>query len=223
MIELAPLDKPLAILGGTFDPVHNGHLAMASAVADQLAVDDVRLMPNPLPPHRGQPVLAPETRLNALQLALQAEPRLSLEMSEWQAQSDDARPAYSVDSLRRLRELYPRRPLVFLMGADAYAGIESWYQANELPQLCHLVVVNRPGYCDAYQGLAADWLSQYAVTATNDINQCLAGSVRQLTVPEVDISATDIRRLIDAGKTLKGLVPEAILKFLEPTYDCKSS
>lgn len=224
MSPLEPLAKPLGILGGTFDPVHNGHLAMALAVAEKLAVDDVRLMPNPQPPHRGQPVLAPETRIKALQLALQAEPRLSLEMSEWQALSaDEERPAYSVDSLRRLRELYPRRPLVFVMGADAYAGIDSWYQVNDLPRLCHLVVVNRPGYSDAYQGLAADWLSQYAVTATNDINQCLAGSVRQLTVPEVDISATDIRRLIDAGKTPKGLVPEAILKFLEPTYDCKSS
>lgn len=224
MSPLAAVGRPLGILGGTFDPVHNGHLALASAVAAELAIEDMRLMPNPKPPHRGQPVLAPETRIQALQCALQSLPQLSLELSEWQAiSSDSAGRAYSVDSLRRLRRVYPQRPLVFVMGADAYAGIDSWYQVQELPKLCHLVVVNRPGYAQNYQGLAADWLAQYAVTTENDINQALAGSVRLISVPEIDVSATDIRRLIDAGKTPKGLVPEVILKFLEPTYDCKSS
>lgn len=190
---------------------------MALAVAAELAIDDMRLMPNPKPPHRGQPVLAPETRIKALQLALNSQPQLSLELSEWQAvSSDGAARAYTVDSLRRLRSLYPQRPLVFVLGADAYAGIHSWHQVTELPKLCHLVVVNRPGYAQNYQGLAADWLAQYAVNTENDINQALAGSVRLLSLPEVDVSATNIRRLINAGKTPEGLVPEAILQFLEP-------
>ncbi|MDD9894046.1 MAG: hypothetical protein OXT49_11180, partial [Gammaproteobacteria bacterium] len=106
--------------------------------------------------------------------------------------------------------------IVFLLGDDAYEHIASWKEYTELPALCHMVVVSRPGYQQAIDGVAAEWLDRYKPTPDLSIETSLAGSVQHLLVTAVDVSATQIRRILGAGKLPEGLLPEAVLRFLEP-------
>lgn len=206
----------IGLLGGTFDPIHNGHIESALAVAKALTIDDMRLMPNGRPPHRQTPLLPPAVRLQALNLALSAQPNLSLELSEWNAtvnQPDTA--GYTVNSLQRLRALYPDASLVFVMGADAYAAIESWHDYQKLPELSHLLVTTRPGYSFNFQGVAADWLRDKCPNNECNIRQHTSGTVQTLTIADVDVSATRIRERLQQGKLPSQWVPPAIIPILE--------
>lgn len=205
----------IGLLGGTFDPVHNGHLQAAKAVSEQLGIADMRLMPNYLPPHREQPVLPPEQRIEALRRAIEGT-GLGLELSEWQAAaSGEVEAGYSVESLMRMRQRYPHSPLVFVLGDDAYAHIEQWKMFARLPELCHLVVVSRPGYEVASNGVAAEWLKKNLSNPPTAIHDSVAGSVQRLQIAALDVSATQIRACLNAGQLPTGLVPDTILSLLE--------
>ena len=143
--------KPLAILGGTFDPVHIGHLRVAWEAAEALDAE-VRLMPAHVPPHRPQPQASAAHRVAMLRLALAGQSRLALDERELSRPG----PSYTVDTLRELRrEIGSQRPLLLLVGADAYAGLPSWHDWLELYALAHLVVLTRPGHAVEWSGVLA--------------------------------------------------------------------
>ena len=209
-------EGPVGFLGGTFDPLHLGHLRIALEVAQQLAIADMRLLPNYLPPHRQTPLLSAEKRLAVLSKALESCPQLNLDLSEWQAvEQGKANAGYTVDSLRRLRKQLGNRPLVFVVGDDAFAAIDSWKEYQALPELCHLVVATRPGYCLPAGSVAAQWLEQYAPQGADALSNRAAGTVQRCEVTALDISATQIRELLAAGKSVRYLVPESVLALLE--------
>lgn len=209
------LAPPIGLFGGTFDPVHNGHLQAALDVAQQLDIGDMRLMPNYLPPHREAPLLNPAKRIEVLEQAVSVT-ELSLELSEWLAvESGEAQAGYSVESLQRLRARYPSTPLVFVVGYDAYAKIDEWKNYEQLPELCHLVVVSRPGYEAPEGGIAADWLLHKQANEDCNLHSALAGSVQLCDVTAVDVSATVIRKILESGDLPTGLVPDNTLTLLE--------
>jgi nicotinate-nucleotide adenylyltransferase len=133
----------VGILGGTFDPVHFGHLRTALELLELLHMDTMLLIPTGVPPHRQPPVASPRQRLEMVELALRGDPLLRADGRE--CEKTDI--AYTVDSLRQLRaELGTRRALSFCVGADAFAGMHSWHCWQQLPDLCHIVVVARPDW-----------------------------------------------------------------------------
>ena len=198
--------------GGTFDPVHNGHLAIAAAARDELECV-VRLMPAADPPHRAAPGANAVQRARMLDLAVMDEPGLRVDRRELEREG----PSYTIDTLRQLRaELGPDRPLALLVGADSFIGLPNWHEWQELFAYTHFIVAQRPGTPldgDLPQALVAEMQGRWA-EAAGDIRGLPAGKVLCLRQPLHTGSATQVRRLIAAGSPWQHLVPAAVARFI---------
>jgi nicotinate-nucleotide adenylyltransferase len=197
--------KPLAIFGGTFDPIHLGHLSVAWE-ASELLDAEVRLMPASIPPHRSSPTASAPQRVEMLRAALRGQSRLSLDTREL----DRSGPSYTVDTLHEFRQEFGARPLVLLLGADAFAGLRSWHRWRELFDVTHIGVLNRPGV-DAC--IPVELERAVASRRTDDpavIGAQPAGRVIELAVTPLEISATRIRELLAAGRDPRYLLPAGL-------------
>ncbi len=204
---------PLALFGGTFDPVHWGHLRIASETAAALKLPEVRLIPSRTPVHRSQPGATGAQRLAMLQLAVASAPGLTVDDCELKRDT----PSYTVLTLAALRAEFPLRPLIWLIGVDAFVHIKHWHQWPRLFDLAHFVVLNRPGFAVSQvfsPALAEVW--QGRVTRSSDtLTQTTHGSIYLHTVTPQAISATSIRDTI--GNTIAGGAGDDLLRpFLPP-------
>ncbi|HZF99298.1 MAG TPA: nicotinate-nucleotide adenylyltransferase [Pseudoxanthomonas sp.] len=199
--------------GGTFDPVHNGHLAIARAARDQLGIP-VRLMPAADPPHRKAPGADARQRADMLELAIDREAGLCLDRRELQRSG----PSYSVDTLRALRrELGDAQPLALLLGADSFLTLPSWREWRTLFELAHLVIADRPGSrldhgqpAALAEAAAGRWANSAAGLASRP-----AGSLMRLEQPLHPESASDIRRRIADSRPWRQLVAPAVAVFID--------
>ncbi|WP_266169560.1 nicotinate-nucleotide adenylyltransferase [Dyella subtropica] len=194
--------KPLALFGGTFDPVHLGHLSVAWEAAELLDAE-VRLMPANVPPHRPAPLASAEQRIAMLHAALQRQSRLSMDTRELRRNG----PSYTYDTLSELRAEQGDRPLILLLGADAFAGLPSWHRWRELFDVAHLGVLSRPGVGAV---LPSGLQTEVATRRVDDVAllQTLpAGKVIELAVTPLEISATRIRELLASGRDPRYLLP----------------
>lgn len=197
--------KPLAILGGTFDPIHLGHLS-AAWEASELLDAEVRLVPANVPPHRPAPRADAGQRVAIVRAALAGQERLHLDTREL----DRAGPSWTVDTLAGLRREQGDRALVLLVGADAFAGLCTWHRWHALFDLAHLAVLARPGTpSDLAPELAAEVRSRRTCEVA-DIRTTPAGRVIELAVTPLPISATRIRELLAAGRTPRYLLPSGV-------------
>jgi nicotinate-nucleotide adenylyltransferase len=193
--------RPLAILGGTFDPIHHGHLRAAWEAAEALDAE-VRLVPVRTPPHRPPPVADAAGRVALLRAALSGQDRLGIDTREL----DRDGPSYTVDTLASLREeIGPERALVLLVGADAFAGLASWHRWHELFALAHVGVLNRPGVSHA---LSSE-LGAFVADRRAAHPQGPAGRVVDIPITPLDIAATAIRGSFAAGREPRYLMPSA--------------
>ncbi|MBX3692893.1 nicotinate-nucleotide adenylyltransferase [Dokdonella sp.] len=198
--------RPLAILGGTFDPVHVGHLRVAWEAADALDAE-VKLVPANVPPHRPQPVATPAQRVAILEAALAGQSRLGLDLREL-ARSG---PSYTIDTLAELRAEIGARPLVLLIGADAYGHLPTWHRWHDLFGYAHIGVLTRGGvHATVPDELVTEVAGRRAMDVA-DIRTTAAGHVIDLPVTALAISATRIRTLLSAGAEPRWLVPDALL------------
>jgi nicotinate-nucleotide adenylyltransferase len=200
--------KPLAILGGTFDPVHNAHLRVAWEAAEQLDAE-VRLIPANLPPHRDQPVASAPERAAILRAALRGQDKLVIDERELRREG----PSWTIDTLIELRdEIGPERSLVLLVGADAFLGLSSWHRWGELFDYAHIGVLTRPGHEIAT--LPTELRIKVASRRASDPNALLispCGRVLPMPVTPLEISATLIRDVLAGGGEPRYLVPDAVL------------
>jgi nicotinate-nucleotide adenylyltransferase len=184
-------------MGGTFDPVHHGHLSAASEVATRFSLDEVVFVPTGRPWQKSeQQVSSPEDRYLMTVIATASNPRFSV------SRVDIDRPGatYTIDTLRALHETYGDAQLFFITGADALAQILGWRSADELFSLAHFVGVSRPGY-DAV-----------------DLARFPAGAVTLLEVPALAISSSDCRRRVAQGDPLWYLVPDGVVQYVEKRH-----
>ncbi|MGH8460505.1 MAG: nicotinate-nucleotide adenylyltransferase [Stenotrophobium sp.] len=203
--------KAIGIFGGAFAPFHNGHLRLAIEARDRLALDQVRLIPTAQAPHRRESRVSPQCRLEWIKLAVRREKTLLADDCEILRQG----PSYTVDTLVTLRQQFPDAALVLLMGADAFAHLHTWHRWQELTTLAHLAVVSRPGAppprpsseCGAL-------LSGRQAASAAALYAAVAGHWLHLDLPVLDISSTRIRRLLKAGQSVRGLLPDAILNHM---------
>jgi nicotinate-nucleotide adenylyltransferase len=200
----------IAILGGTFDPVHNAHLRVAWEAAEALDAD-VRLMPAHVPPHRPAPVASAAHRVAMLRAALAGQDRLALDTREL----DRNEPSYTVDTLRQMREeLGGSQALILLLGADAFAGLPSWHHWRDIFALAHIAVMTRPGHDTALPHALAEFVVPRRVVSPAKLHERAAGSVFELPVTPLEISASRVRALLAAGREPRWLVPDAL--FADP-------
>ena len=198
--------------GGTFDPVHNGHLAIARAARDELACK-VRLMPAADPPHRAPPGADAGQRARMLELAIADEPGLLVDRRELER---DGR-SYTIDTLRGLRdEMGPGAPIALLIGADSFIGLPGWREWEALFDLTHFVVAPRPG--SPLEGQLPPELATVAAGRWTDSPNALksrpAGCLFLLDQPLQPESASEVRHRIATGQPWLGLVPAAVAGFI---------
>lgn len=197
--------KPLALFGGTFDPVHLGHLSVAWEAAELLDAE-VRLLPASVPPHRPPPIATAVQRATLLRAALQGQSRLTLDSREL----DREGPSFTIDTLHELRAEQGERPLVLLLGADAFAGLASWHRWRELFEAAHIGVLSRPGVsADLPDELEREVAGRRIADAAN-LCALPAGKVIELVVTPLEISATRIRELLAAGRDPRYLLPAGL-------------
>jgi len=197
--------KPLAIFGGTFDPVHLGHLSVAWE-ASELLDADVRLMPASVPPHRPPPAASAQQRVAMLRAALQGQSRLALDTRELEREG----PSYTIDTLIELRAEQGDRPLVLLIGADAFAGLPSWHRWRELFDLAHIGVLSRPGVEAVLPDELQREIVDRRVVEAVACRHASAGKVIELAVTSLEISATRIRELLASGREPRYLLPAGL-------------
>ncbi|MCL2346169.1 MAG: nicotinate-nucleotide adenylyltransferase [Desulfobulbus sp.] len=207
--------KPLGIFGGTFDPVHFGHLRLAEEAIGQLALAGVRWIPAGQPAHRGQPGTSARQRLDMVRLAVAGNPRFFVDAGEIEA----AGPSYTVPTLQRLRaELGGEQPLVLLLGADAFAGLESWRHWRELFALAHIAVSHRPGFPVAATALPPVLGAEFATRQRDGaaaLGATPAGGIVTFAMTQLAISATQIRQLHAAGRSARYLLPDDALDYIQ--------
>lgn len=215
----------IGLLGGTFDPVHFGHLRPALEVQRQLALDEVRFLPCRQPPHRGQPAAAPAQRRAMLQRAIATQPGFVIDERELRRSG----PSYMVDTLRDLRRELPHDALCLIMGMDAFIALDSWHEWRELIALAHLVVTRRPGCVSAHpQALAAAlsaelgaMLDAHRVTDAAALRGRAAGGILFCDVTQLDISASQIRAQLSARtatpvrQVIRYLLPDDVIAYIE--------
>lgn len=202
--------RKLGLFGGTFNPVHNGHLRLALEACETLGLEQVRLLPCHQPPHRATPDVDSHQRAEMLRLAITSCPRLVLDERELQRSG----PSYTVDSLRSLREEQgPEVSLVWIMGSDAFAGLESWHHWRELLDWGHLVVIARPGSELPTEGAVAQWLEDHQAQP-DALEAHPSGAIVVRTLRLLPISATEIRALIGGGRSPQFLLPDAVWNYI---------
>jgi nicotinate-nucleotide adenylyltransferase len=181
-------------MGGTFDPVHHGHLSAASEVAASFALDEVVFVPTGAPWQKSHRDVSPaEDRYLMTVIATASNPRFSVSRIE----VDRPGPTYTIDTLRALREGHPDAELFFITGADALAQILGWQSADELFELAHFVGVSRPGYEPV------------------DLADFPSGAVTLLEVPALAISSSDCRERVERGEPVWYLVPDGVVQYIE--------
>lgn len=208
--------KPLGIFGGTFDPVHFGHLRLAEAAANALGLDTVRWIPAGRPVLREAPSVGPAHRLAMVRLAIADNPCFELDPAEIEA----ARPSFTVPTLERLRRpenFGTERPLVLLIGADAFSGLTGWHRWESLLDLAHLAVAHRPGYpveAGALSAPLAEVFRQRFCADASVLSTAPAGRIVNFPMTQLDISATRIRGLVSKGHSIRYLLPDAVIEYI---------
>ena len=210
----------IGIFGGTFDPVHYGHIKPALSVKQALNLTQLRFIPNRLPPHRAAPWLSAEQRLQLLKAALQDYADVVIDEREL----NRAGPSYMVDTLGSLKQEFPDESLCLIIGMDAFFGITSWFKWQLLFELCHLVVTKRPGFDqDAIEAqFAGDDYAFLAPRITMDVNELSrqeSGKILLQSVPQLDISSTQIRDNLLDDEQISQWMPKQVYKQLRGFID----
>lgn len=190
----------LGIMGGTFDPIHWGHLVTAEATRHQFNLDTVLFIPAGQPPHKeGRQVSSAEDRYLMTFLAITNNPIFHISRIE----IDRPGESYTYDTIAKLRETYDLTELFFITGADAMREILTWHRAEELLRMCHFVAASRPGFT------LSDYMQQETLQKLER-----EGSIHLIEVPAMAISSTDLRRRVTVGEPIKYLVPENVENYI---------
>jgi nicotinate-nucleotide adenylyltransferase len=201
----------LGILGGTFDPIHHGHLRTALDVAEAVGLDEVRFIPLRHAVHRDQPETPATLRLAMVQAAIAGEPRFVADDRELRRDA----PSYTLHTLESLRaERGTAEPICVLVGGDAFAEFLTWHRPHDILGLAHLVVMRRPGWAIPDDPALGTLVDGRRADAAGALRGTSGGRILFQTVTQLDISATDIRARLRAGRSVRYLVPDAVLDLM---------
>jgi nicotinate-nucleotide adenylyltransferase len=205
--------QPIGLFGGTFDPLHYGHLRTAFELWQALQLAEVRFMPTGSPPHREQPLAPAHLRLAMVKAAIADQPAFVIDDREVRRSG----VSYSVDTLTELRAEYPQRSLCLLLGMDAFLGLPNWHRWRELLDLGHVVVAHRPGWRAPTMGPLGEIMVDRGTGNVRDLHQQPAGRIYVHAVTQLEISSTELRQLIAQGRDPRYIVPEEVRRIIRET------
>ncbi|MFD0912091.1 nicotinate-nucleotide adenylyltransferase [Methylophilus luteus] len=205
----------IGLFGGTFNPIHNGHIALAQSVIDTLHCSQIRFIPAAIPPHKAIPTVTAQHRANMVQLAIADHPHFILDTCELDRQG----PSYTIETLHLLRHRLPDMALCLIMGQDSYLQLPTWHRWQELLDYCHLLIVHRADIAHTLQLHAAHQ------NKLVDIDQAAAqfaaqthGLISYLPITPPDLSSTRIRAQLAQGDTRIAGIPEKVLYYIKENH-----
>ncbi|MFT5396315.1 MAG: nicotinate-nucleotide adenylyltransferase [Gammaproteobacteria bacterium] len=205
----------IGILGGTFDPIHNGHIRLALEAKEQLSLDHVRLIPLNFPPHRSKPIASAVHRRTMIELAISNKQDLCIDLRE--LDSDEI--SYSVNTLKSLRQEFTDDALCIILGRDAFNKIDTWKDWEELLDYAHIIVANRPGESDepGSQDLE-QWVKQHQSSQLESLKENPSGTIYFIEIPMLDISSSMIRQKYLEHENIDTLLPPSILTYIKDNH-----
>lgn len=207
--------KPIGILGGTFDPVHNGHIRLAIECYERLGLEEVRLVPLHTPPHRREPTASPEQRYTMLEMATEKMNGLIIDNCELIKDGI----SYTIETAQMMRKKFYGTSLCLLMGTDAFNHIYTWFQWQDLLNFVHIVIAERPGNVSQPDNAGVqDFLISHESGNLSDLYDFPSGKIFRIAMPLLDISSTRIREIFSAKKNPAMLLPEAIIEYIEANH-----
>ena len=192
----SPDVQRIGVMGGTFDPIHLGHLMIAEAVWNEYRLDKILFIPSANPPHKSNVLTSAKHRFNMALLATCSNPHFEVSSIEMERQG----PSYTVDTIKELKQIYgDKAELYFIIGADSIKELPTWHNIDELLTLCHFVATRRPGYEPDLKLVEEDYKD---------------ADIRVLETPELEISSTDIRRRIKKGYSIQYITTEQVQQYI---------
>lgn len=205
--------RPVGVFGGTFDPIHYGHLRTAFELLQALRLDEVRFIPCSDPPHRGKTFASASERMRMVTLAIDGQPGFVADDRELARGG----PSYSIDTLLTLREDLPQRSLCLILGMDAFLGLHTWHRWDEILDVAHIVVAHRPGWKAPDIGPLGELLNERGTHRVDDMHESQCGRIHIHAVTQLEISSTEIRDLVAAGRDPRFLMPDAVCREINET------
>jgi nicotinate-nucleotide adenylyltransferase len=205
---MGKLQPPLGILGGTFDPIHQGHLYIADCAFKQTPIKKIKIIPCYQPVHRSPPKASVEDRVAMVKLAIQGIPYLELDELEINRKG----LSYTIDTLTTLRKNYPLAPISLILGTDAYQSITTWRRWQELLDYSHLLVLKRPHFIFSHTN---HWLAEREAKDRQDLVSQKAGKIFFIEIPSNTISSTQVREKIKKGVDISCLVPIKVATYIK--------
>ena len=198
--------RPIGVFGGTFDPIHYGHLRSAFEMLQALDFDEVRFIPCGDPPHRGVTFASAERRMRLVELAVEGQEGFRADDRELRRDG----PSWTIDTLIELREEFPQRSLGLIVGMDAFLGLPGWHRWEEMLSQAHIIVAHRPGWKAPDIGALGELIAERGTHRIEDLHQETHGRVHIHAVTQLEIASTEIRDLVAAGRDPRFLMPDAV-------------
>lgn len=204
----------IGFLGGTFDPIHFGHLRPALEIQQALNLHSLYLMPNYISPHKSKSLASPQQRIDMVKLAIQDTPSLQIDTQELLRES----ASYTVDTLKLLRIQHPNTPLCFIMGMDSLIHFDTWHHYQDILTYCHLVISHRPGWTPEFNETVSHLLNQHQTTNPETLHQKLAGFIYFQSTTQLAISSSDIRTLLSSQQPIDFLTPGSVCDYIHQQH-----
>ena len=205
--------RPIGIFGGTFDPIHYGHLRTAFEMLKALRFDEVRFIPCGNPPHRGITYADAELRYRMVDAAIKGQEGFLSDDRELRREG----PSYSIDTLTGLREEFPERSLGLIVGMDAFLELPKWHRWDEILNFAHIVIAHRPGWRAPNIGALGNLIAENGTHRVNDLHEVTHGRIHIHAVTQLEIASTEIRDLVAAGRDPRFLMPDAVRDVIKQT------
>lgn len=200
----------IGILGGTFDPIHNGHLHIATSLLKQLPLDEVRFLPCFTPVHRAAPIASPQDRLAMLRLACANLPNITIDEHEIHRQG----PSYMIDTLRELKKEQPNDHFCLILGQDSFNFFDLWFEWQSILDYCHLIIVNRPHSNNEFNKTLQQFIIEFRSLNSNSLSLLPNGKIFFCEISPLDISATQLRRQLNKKHYDEKAISPLVLQYI---------
>jgi len=211
------LEKPIGIFGGTFDPVHSGHLRVIVEIIENFGLGELRIIPCGTPPIKNASIATPAQRMDMLKIAVNNLQNIIIDDIETHRDG----PSYTIDTLTAIKQRSPQSPLYLFLGTDAFLGLNRWQRWRDIIEIAHIVVIHRPGRNIDSSEFATSpndeiklLLESNLVSDVSTLKQNPAGNILLFPITKLDISSSAIRDLIKSGKSPRFLLPQDVLDFI---------
>jgi len=203
--------QAIGFLGGTFDPIHFGHLRPALEITEALSLRQLFIMPNHIAPHKSKSHCTASQRCKMVELAISQQSRMAIDKRELRRH----KPSYTIDTLKELKNEFPDTPICFIMGMDSLTTFDTWHDWQNILSYCHLIISHRPGWQRKFNKQVDVLVSKHQTTNRHDLHNLQFGKIFFQTTSQLAISSTEIRELLNHDISIDFLTPENVINYIQ--------